>query len=184
MSHPFDFAAQILPLSRDVVAQILPTAECYVVGCDQIVSRITPKIYLTGLKGALDYERLRSLGIEHIVSIGCGKIHRLKNCPFTVSMIDLDDVPTASIMPYFDYIYERTKNKVTLFHCAMGISRSATMVIACLANEDPTYDVDRAYRFVKSQRPYIMPNPGFYKQLKFYQLRKYKEKLLSTYAAQ
>jgi hypothetical protein len=145
--------------------------------CEYVISKITDKIYLTGLPGSLNYDKLKELGIQHIVSLGCGPIHRSKRCPIPVSSIFIDDLPRVKISPYFDYIYKRTKGKVTLFHCQMGISRSATMVIACLMN-DNNYNLDQAFKQVRQARPIITPNRGFVVQLKEYQLRKIKESLV------
>lgn len=158
--------------------EVINLASCALQGCEHKISKITNKIYLTGLEGSLRYDVLKQLGIEHIVSIGCGPIHRAKQCPIPVSFIYIDDLPDVKISPYFDYIYERTKGKVTLFHCAMGISRSAAMVIACMMN-DYNFNLTGIYNYVKQRRPYIRPNPGFYKQLQLYQLRKVKESILN-----
>lgn len=158
---------------------ILNIVNCSILGCEFEISKINDFIYLTGLEGSLQYDTLKKLGIQHIVSLGCGPIHRAKKCPIPVSIINIDDLPDVKIAPYFDYIYQRTKGRVTLFHCAMGISRSATMVIACLMN-DNNFNLTEVYKFVATRRPYIRPNPGFYKQLQIYQLRKIKESLIST----
>ena len=47
-----------------------------------------------------------------------------------------------------------------LVHCAMGISRSATIVIAYLMYKYRV-PLSTAFDFVKSRRPEINPNPGF-----------------------
>lgn len=50
-------------------------------------------------------------------------------------------------------------------HCAMGISRSATIVIAYLIIHRQM-SFDQAYEWVKSRRSWICPNPRFMKDLK------------------
>jgi hypothetical protein len=152
------------------IAEARKIIECAYDGCESTISKITDYIYLTGLPGSLDYEKLKSLGIQHIVSLGCGSIHRSRQCPITVSYIDIDDMPNVNISIYFDYIYQRTKGRVTLFHCAMGISRSASMVIACLMN-DNGFNLADAIIHVKMIRPWIQPNSGFFKQLQVYQMK-------------
>jgi hypothetical protein len=57
------------------------------------------------------------------------------------------------------------KEKTVLVHCAAGISRSPSFIIAYLMRENG-WDYEKAYRYVKDRRPYIRPNSGFEKQLK------------------
>ena len=56
------------------------------------------------------------------------------------------------------------KGKV-LVHCAMGVSRSATVVIMFLMVL-LRLPFELAFHFVKTQRPEIDPNKGFVAQLK------------------
>ena len=58
----------------------------------------------------------------------------------------------------------RDKKGRTLVHCFAGISRSATLVIAYLVHE-LGYTLRQAHDFVRSKRPCIQPNIGFWKQL-------------------
>ena len=53
-------------------------------------------------------------------------------------------------------------------HCHAGISRSATVCIAYLMQQQKL-TVDEAYKFVQSKRPIISPNLGFMGQLMAFQ---------------
>lgn len=91
-------------------------------------------------------------------------------------VIKINDYPNASdkmlrevlpqAMRFLDkYLHpEAPSNKRVLCHCAAGISRSATVVIAWMMK---TYGMskDKALQFVKSRRPIINPNSGFMKTL-------------------
>lgn len=55
-----------------------------------------------------------------------------------------------------------------LVHCKMGVSRSASTVIA-YAMKEYQWTLEQAYRHVQERRPIVHPNPGFMKQLEFYQ---------------
>lgn len=63
-----------------------------------------------------------------------------------------------------------SKNNNVLVHCAAGMSRSATLVIAYLMIEN-RWCYEEAYNFVKKHRPIIDPNIGFVKQLKALEYR-------------
>jgi protein-tyrosine phosphatase len=61
-------------------------------------------------------------------------------------------------------------NKNVIVHCAAGMSRSATLVLAYLMIEN-RWHYEEAYNFVKKRRPIIDPNIGFVKQLKALEYR-------------
>lgn len=56
-------------------------------------------------------------------------------------------------------------NKKVFVHCAGGISRSPSFVIAFLMIENE-WNYEEAYNYVKKKRNIIEPNVGFIKQLK------------------
>lgn len=81
----------------------------------------------------------------------------------------------------FKYISRaRTEKSKVLVHCKMGISRSASVVIA-YAMKAYNWDFDQALRHVKDKRNCIKPNKSFLAQLETYQgmldAMKNKEKL-------
>lgn len=55
-----------------------------------------------------------------------------------------------------------------LVHCRMGLSRSAATVLA-YAMKEFGWSLERALRHVRHCRPGVLPNPGFMRQLDFYQ---------------
>jgi len=68
-------------------------------------------------------------------------------------------------------VHERlSRGDSVLVHCNMGVSRSATIVIAYLMKYmDKTRD--DAYIFCKARRPMVRPNDGFWNQLHLYEER-------------
>ncbi len=62
----------------------------------------------------------------------------------------------------------RKKDGRVLVHCAMGISRSSSVVIGYLIKYQKM-SFDEAYRFVKEKRSIVRPNDGFCHQLKKYE---------------
>lgn len=79
--------------------------------------------------------------------------------------VDVDDYPTESLVEHFSRAQEfRAKlDGPILIHCAQGVSRSASLVIALLMHEGLT--LDQATTFVHSRRDVISPNQGFLEQL-------------------
>jgi protein-tyrosine phosphatase len=65
-------------------------------------------------------------------------------------------------------------NKNVIVHCAAGMSRSPTLVIAYLMIENK-WKYEEAIAYVKKCRPIVEPNIGFIKQLKSleYKIRSY-----------
>jgi protein-tyrosine phosphatase len=90
------------------------------------------------------------------------------NCDWHRLVVDDDEEERIS-QHFFDIhniISEAIcKNKNVIVHCAAGMSRSATLVIAYLMIEN-RWTYEEAYNFVKKRRPIIDPNIGFVKQLK------------------
>jgi len=60
--------------------------------------------------------------------------------------------------------------KNVLVHCAMGKSRSASIVIAYLIKYKQM-TMEQALKHAKERRPVVLPNPGFIKQLQDYQIK-------------
>lgn len=86
--------------------------------------------------------------------------------------IDIDDAEDVNIKEYAeefcDFLRDHhdvyNEQKKVLVHCAMGISRSATFVIAYLMS-DFGFALNAALRHVRSKRRIVNPNLGFMRQL-------------------
>ena len=96
--------------------------------------------------------------------------------------IAIPDHPAANLSQYFDEVvrlvgqYCRVKGGV-LIHCDAGISRSTTLITACLIAYNhqvgiryPSahHEVNDVLAEIWKKRPGIKPNPGFYQQLVAY----------------
>lgn len=89
--------------------------------------------------------------------------------------IKLLDLPQENISMYFDQVADfihrcLSRHGKIVVHCAMGISRSATCVIAYLIKYC-NYDTFEAITFLRQKRGIINPNSGFIKQLQQFQSR-------------
>lgn len=65
----------------------------------------------------------------------------------------------------------RKEGSKVLVHCKMGISRSASVVIA-YAMKAYSWDLKKALTYVQTKRQCIKPNSSFISQLETYQVRK------------
>eukprot|EP01095_Lingulamoeba_sp_RSL-Kostka_P008648 TRINITY_DN2928_c0_g1_i1.p1 TRINITY_DN2928_c0_g1~~TRINITY_DN2928_c0_g1_i1.p1 ORF type:complete len:262 (+),score=82.06 TRINITY_DN2928_c0_g1_i1:233-1018(+) len=105
--------------------------------------------------------------------------------PINVYNIEWDDSSEQELEGFGDAIkqaidYLSSKSN-TLIHCAQGVSRSSTLVIAVLyilnppeilskynLNEDDQLSIDQILKFVKDKRAVVFPNNGFMKQLNLF----------------
>ncbi|XP_068102645.1 dual specificity protein phosphatase 14 isoform X2 [Hyperolius riggenbachi] len=83
--------------------------------------------------------------------------------------VPVPDLPNAPLALYFDSVADRIhqngkRNGRTLVHCVAGVSRSATLCIAYLMKYHRLSLLD-AHQWVKTRRPVVRPNAGFWQQL-------------------
>lgn len=69
---------------------------------------------------------------------------------------------------YFFAFLSRKNHSKCLVHCKMGVSRSASTVIA-YAMKEFGWSLEKAYNYVKQKRSIARPNAGFMKQLLEYE---------------
>lgn len=95
------------------------------------------------------------------------------NVPETVKKfikINIDDSNKVFVCDNFNEINSFINaNKKVLIHCAAGISRSVTFVIAYLICMHK-FSLVEAIKYLKSKRSIILPNDGFLVQLILYEI--------------
>jgi protein-tyrosine phosphatase len=82
----------------------------------------------------------------------------------------IDDDEDERISEHFFSVHKiiseaLTHNKNVIVHCAAGMSRSPTLVIAYFMIEN-RWSYEETINFVRKRRPIVEPNIGFVKQLK------------------
>ena len=124
--------------------------------------------------GSFDPENVKVLkekGIKNILTIMDGDPSEIsyKEHGFNQKVIDIMDYESKNIIQYFGECLNFLEGEEKVFvHCAAGISRSPTIVIAYIMwKNEMTFG--KAYDFVKQKRPDIYPNYGFQKQLKMFE---------------
>ncbi|GFR97065.1 protein phosphatase Slingshot [Elysia marginata] len=135
-------------------------------------SEILDFLYLGSEWNASNLEEIKSKGIGYILNV----TREIDN--FFMGMLQyynvrVFDVEESDLLKHWDKTYKfickaRNNHSKVLVHCKMGISRSASTVMAFLM-KDRRWSVDEAYKFVKSKRSIVRPNDGFMEQLNMYE---------------
>uniref|UniRef100_A0A8C5L619 Dual specificity protein phosphatase 13B n=1 Tax=Jaculus jaculus TaxID=51337 RepID=A0A8C5L619_JACJA len=149
------------------------------------INEVWPNLFLGDAYAARDKSRLVQLGITHVVNMAAGKFQVDTGAKFYRGTsleyygIEADDNPFFDLSVYFlpvaQYIRAalNTPRGRVLVHCAMGVSRSATVVLAYLMICENMTLVD-AIQTVQAHRD-ICPNSGFLRQLQVLDNRLRKE---------
>ncbi|GAB5580709.1 protein phosphatase Slingshot homolog 2 isoform X3 [Prionailurus iriomotensis] len=92
---------------------------------------------------------------------------------FEYHNIRVYDEEATDLLAYWNDTYKfiskaKKHGSKCLVHCKMGVSRSASTVIA-YAMKEYGWNLDRAYDYVKERRTVTKPNPSFMRQLEEYQ---------------
>jgi protein-tyrosine phosphatase len=125
-------------------------------------------LFLGSLRTAQSQDIYARFRIKHVLTMG-RNLEVAVPTGGTQKTIALDDIVGADIssalVEAMDYLAEaERRSEGCLVHCFAGISRSATTVIAYLMMKKGMR-LDDAYVFVRSKRPAIYPNAGFFQQL-------------------
>lgn len=97
---------------------------------------------------------------------------------FEVLKIEAADSEKEDLLSHFEFtcnwISEAIENSngTVLVHCAAGVSRSASIVLAYIMKKFEM-DFNEALKFVQKSRTSVSPNSGFCKQLIFWKKLKY-----------
>ncbi|XP_003223193.3 dual specificity protein phosphatase 13A [Anolis carolinensis] len=139
------------------------------------VDEVWPNLFLGDLVIAHNTFGLWKMGISHVLNAAHGNIYCKGSHGFYGAAIEYygvpaHDHPAFDISPFFypaaEFIHKAlaTPGAKLLVHCAVGISRSSSLVLAYLMIYHHLSLVE-AIQTVKSHR-WIFPNRGFLKQLR------------------
>jgi protein-tyrosine phosphatase len=133
------------------------------------INQITDTIYLGDIESAFNKKKLKSLGIKKVLTVMSAFGNHYNEHEFVHKSIEVDDAYDENIIKYFKecLLFMDGYDKVFV-HCAAGMSRSATIVIAYLMWKQKM-SLNDAFNFVKKKRPVISPNLNFMRQLQTFQ---------------
>ena len=132
------------------------------------IDQITETIYLGNLVGAFNKKKLKNLGIKKILTVMGAFGNHYEPHEFIHKTIDVDDDFRTNIIQYFKECFSFIEGTDKVFvHCAAGMSRSPTIVIAYIMWKKQLY-LNDAINFVRKKRPLISPNANFMNQLKIF----------------
>ncbi|XP_054028006.1 protein phosphatase Slingshot homolog 3 [Dryobates pubescens] len=135
-------------------------------------SRVFPHLYLGSEWNAANLEELQQNRVTHILNVA-REIDNFFPALFTYMNVRVYDEEAAQLLPHWNDTFlflsrVRAAGGRALVHCRMGLSRSAATVLA-YAMKEFGWPLERALRHVRHCRPGVLPNPGFMRQLDFYQ---------------
>ncbi|NXK56384.1 DUS18 phosphatase, partial [Chauna torquata] len=134
--------------------------------------RITPCLYLSDSAAASSALLLAASHVSTVINVSL-EVANMFHPGVEYLHVPVADVPTARISAYFDAIADRIRSVGarggrTLLHCMAGVSRSATICMAYLMKHH-TMSLASTHAWVRSCRPIIRPNNGFWQQLVQYE---------------
>nr|XP_046244554.1 protein phosphatase Slingshot homolog 2 isoform X2 [Scatophagus argus] len=135
-------------------------------------TEIFEHVYLGSEWNASNLEELQNSGVRYILNV-TREIDNFFPGMFEYHNIRVYDEEATNLLEYWNETYKfitqaKKAGAKCLVHCKMGVSRSASTVIA-YAMKEYGWDLDTAFDYVKERRAVTKPNPSFMKQLEEYQ---------------
>ncbi|RXG68820.1 Protein phosphatase Slingshot [Armadillidium vulgare] len=143
-----------------------------ILGQMDAANEIFPHVYLGSEWNASNLEELKNNGVGFILNV-TKEIDNFFPGMFDYLNIRVYDDEKTELLRHWDDTYKyinqvKDKGSKVLVHCKMGISRSASVVIA-YAMKAHNLSLEDAIKLVKNKRTCIKPNQAFTSQLKIYQ---------------
>ncbi|KAJ8380303.1 hypothetical protein SKAU_G00010810 [Synaphobranchus kaupii] len=140
------------------------------------LGQITEHLYLSNGKAANNSSMVSGFKITCIINA----TENVTNIPIPAVeyvRVPVADSPSSQLGDHFDSVADKIhrvqeQQGRVLVHCSAGVSRSATLCIAYLMKYR-SMTLSDAHLWVRSRRPIIRPNSGFWKQLIDYENKLY-----------
>ncbi|KAL7268237.1 tyrosine protein phosphatase yvh1, partial [Rhizina undulata] len=134
-------------------------------------------LYIGGMFALRRREAMKEAGITHVVSVLRLPLDKALFENYEHMVVEVDDVEDENILEHFStsnkFISSAIQNGgVVLIHCAMGKSRSAT-ILAAYIMASRRLELNLALSLIRRARPIIEPNSGFMEQLELFNQMEY-----------
>ncbi|XP_017848973.1 protein phosphatase Slingshot isoform X2 [Drosophila busckii] len=134
-------------------------------------TKIFEHVYLGSEWNASNLEELQKNGVRHILNV-TREIDNFFPGSFEYFNVRVYDDEKTNLLKYWDDTFRyisraKAEGSKVLVHCKMGVSRSASVVIA-YAMKAYKWEFERALQHVKERRSCIKPNKNFLNQLETY----------------
>ncbi|CAK6956705.1 dual specificity phosphatase 29-like [Scomber scombrus] len=145
-------------------------------GSSNHLDEVHPRIYIGDMYAAKDKRTLQAHHITHVLNAADGKFNVntgpsfYRDTKITYHGVEAFDMPSFNLSPFLYPAANFIKNALgsptgkVFVHCAMGLSRSSSLVLAYLMIHENMTLVD-ALKAVSPNRN-ICPNTGFLEQLR------------------
>ncbi|XP_010874674.1 dual specificity protein phosphatase 18 [Esox lucius] len=138
--------------------------------------QVTEHLFLSNGRAANDKANVSRFNITCIINATQDNT-KMSTAELEYVNIPVTDSPSSLLSDYFDEVADKIKLTGeqyghTLVHCNAGVSRSATLCLVYLMKHHGMTLLE-AHKWVKSCRPIIRPNSGFWKQLIQYENKLY-----------
>ncbi|XP_019504611.1 PREDICTED: protein phosphatase Slingshot homolog 1 [Hipposideros armiger] len=135
-------------------------------------SLIFDHLYLGSEWNASNLEELQGSGVDYILNV-TREIDNFFPGLFAYHNIRVYDEETTDLLAHWNEAYHfinkaKRNHSKCLVHCKMGVSRSASTVIA-YAMKEFGWPLEKAYNYVRQKRSIARPNAGFMRQLSEYE---------------
>ncbi|XP_074062179.1 protein phosphatase Slingshot homolog 1 isoform X2 [Macrotis lagotis] len=135
-------------------------------------SLIFDHLYLGSEWNASNLEELQGSGVDYILNV-TREIDNFFPGLFAYHNIRVYDEETTDLLAHWNEAYHfinkaKKNHSKCLVHCKMGVSRSASTVIA-YAMKEFGWPLEKAFNYVKQKRSIARPNAGFMRQLSEYE---------------
>uniref|UniRef100_A0AAY5L023 protein-serine/threonine phosphatase n=1 Tax=Esox lucius TaxID=8010 RepID=A0AAY5L023_ESOLU len=134
-------------------------------------SKIFDYLFLGSEWNAANFEELQKNNVGYILNV-TREIDNFFPESFSYMNIRVYDVEATDLLSHWKDTYNfintaRLRGQSVLVHCKMGVSRSASTVVAYVMKH-AHWPLEVALAYVKDRRPIVQPNDGFMKQLQTY----------------